>query len=128
MTATSGDDENGAEMVGLVVQLVSLTQDLVEAKLRLEAVNKEMVAFIEGLRTDVDQVSKAGWLELAEARKSSGSRSVSRLQLPSSEGEREVAFNEKKTKVPFSNLEIVSLLEDVCCRSLFCCRRLSRCE
>ena len=41
MTATSGDDENGAEMVGLVVQLVSLTQDLVEAKLRLEAVKKQ---------------------------------------------------------------------------------------
>ena len=36
----SGDDESGAEMVGLVVQLVSLTQDLVEAKLRLEAVKK----------------------------------------------------------------------------------------
>jgi len=67
-----GDNEGGAEMVGLVVQLVSLTQDLVEAKLRLEA------------------VSKAGWLELAEARKSTGSRSVSRLQLPSTEGEREV--------------------------------------
>ena len=50
-----------------------------------------MVAF-----TVVDQVSKTGWLELAEARKSSGSRSVSRLQLPSSEGEREVAFNEQK--------------------------------
>ena len=82
-----------------------------------------MVAF-----TGFDQVSKSGWLELAEARKSNGSRSVSRLQLPSSEGEREVACNEKKTKVPFSNLETVSLLEDVCCRSLFCCRRLSRCE
>ena len=41
MTATSGDDESGAEMVGLVVQLVSLTQDLVEAKLRLEAVKKQ---------------------------------------------------------------------------------------
>ena len=39
----SGDDESGAEMVGLVVQLVSLTQDLVEAKLRLEAVKKKHV-------------------------------------------------------------------------------------
>ena len=38
------------------------------------------------------QVSKAGWLELAEARKSTGSTSVSRLQLPSIEGEREVDF------------------------------------
>ena len=35
-------------------------------------------------------MSKAGWLELAEARKSTGSRSVSSLQLPSTEGEREV--------------------------------------
>ena len=55
-----------------------------------------MVAFIEGVRTGVDQVSKSGWLELAEARKSNGSRSVSRLQLPSTEGEREVAFKKKK--------------------------------
>ena len=39
---TSGDHESGAEMVGLVVQLVSLTQDLVEAKLRLEAVKKHV--------------------------------------------------------------------------------------
>ena len=38
MTGTIRDEEGGAEMVGLVVQLVSLTQDLVEAKLRLEAV------------------------------------------------------------------------------------------
>ena len=52
-----------------------------------------MVAF-----TVVDQVNKSGWLELAEARKSNGSRSVSRLQLPSSEGEREVAVNEKKNQ------------------------------
>ena len=37
-------------------------------------------------------MSKAGWLELAEARKSTGSTSVSRLQLPSTEGEREVDF------------------------------------
>jgi len=35
-------------------------------------------------------VSKAGWLDLAEARKSLGSMAVSRLQLPSEEGEREV--------------------------------------
>ena len=44
------------------------------------------------VRIAVAQVSKAGWLELAEARKSTGSRSVSRLQLPSTEGEREVDF------------------------------------
>ena len=44
------------------------------------------------VRIAVTQVSKAGWLELAEARKSTGSRSVSRLQLPSTEGEREVDF------------------------------------
>ena len=44
------------------------------------------------MRIAVGQVSKAGWLEMAEARKSTGSRSVSRLQLPSTEGEREVAF------------------------------------
>ena len=31
-------------------------------------------------------------MELAEARKSTGSTSVSRLQLPSTEGEREVDF------------------------------------
>ena len=41
MTGTIGDEEGSAEMVGLVVQLVSLTQDLVEAKLRLEAVENE---------------------------------------------------------------------------------------
>ena len=34
--------DGDAEMVGLVVQLVSLTQDLVEAKLRLEAVKKHV--------------------------------------------------------------------------------------
>ena len=38
------DDESGAELVGLVVQLVTLTQDLVEAKLRLEAVKQLIVA------------------------------------------------------------------------------------
>ena len=38
------DDESGAEMVGLVVQLVTLTQDLVEAKLSLEAVKQLIVA------------------------------------------------------------------------------------
>ena len=45
MTRTMGDEESGAEMVGLVVQLVSLTQDLVEAKLRLEAVTKHVCPF-----------------------------------------------------------------------------------
>ena len=37
-------------------------------------------------------MSKAGWLDLAEARKSLGSMAVSRLQLPSEAGEREVVF------------------------------------
>ena len=49
------------------------------------------ISFLD-VRIAVGQVSKAGWLEMAEARKSTGSRSVSRLQLPSTEGEREVAF------------------------------------
>ena len=77
-----------------------------------------MVAF-----TEVDQVSKAGWLELAEARKSNGSRSVSRLQLPSTEGEREVAFNEQEQSFTFQPV----LLLEVGFWKLFCCGRLSHC-
>ena len=57
MTGTSENDESGAEMVGLVVQLVSLTQDLVEAKLRLEAVKKRVCVYY--VRIAVSQVSKA---------------------------------------------------------------------
>ena len=35
---TKGKDESSAEMVELVVQLVTLSQDLIEAKMRLEEV------------------------------------------------------------------------------------------
>lgn len=62
------------EMTSLTIQLLSLTQDLVTAKLRMES------------------TAKTGWMLLAKARYVSpgGPSSISRLQLPSSDSDKEV--------------------------------------
>jgi len=67
------------ELVGLAVHLVSLTQDLVTAKLKLEV------------------AAKTGWIHLAKARYVSpgGPNSISKLQLPSSDSEKEVEASVK---------------------------------
>jgi len=62
------------EMTSLTIQLLSLTQDLVTAKLRMET------------------AAKSGWILLAKARyvTPGGPSSISKLQLPSTDSEKEV--------------------------------------
>merc|ERR1711942_85828 len=62
------------ELTSLTIQLLSLTQDLVNAKLRMET------------------TAKSGWILLAKARYVSpgGPTSISRLQLPTEESDKDV--------------------------------------
>merc|ERR1719310_1222101 len=63
-----------SELTDLTIQLFSLTQDMVNTKLKLEL------------------AAKSGWILLAKARYVSpgGPTSISRLQLPSAESEKDV--------------------------------------
>eukprot|EP00092_Neocalanus_flemingeri_P032282 GFUD01035099.1.p1 GENE.GFUD01035099.1~~GFUD01035099.1.p1 ORF type:complete len:222 (+),score=91.15 GFUD01035099.1:78-743(+) len=67
------------EMTSLTIQLLSLTQDLVTTKLRMEA------------------SAKTGWILLAKARYVSpgGPSSISKLQLPSIDSEKEVTATKR---------------------------------
>jgi len=67
------------EMTSLTIQLLTLTQDLVTAKLRMET------------------TAKSGWILLAKARYVSpgGPSSISKLQLPSTDSEREVVATKR---------------------------------
>ena len=61
-----------AEMTNLTVELLSLSQDLVTAKLRLEA------------------AAKSGWILLAKARYVSPGGGVTISQVPSTEGDKQM--------------------------------------
>jgi len=72
MSTVENLQKQDEELVILVVKMVSLAQDLVETKMRLEI------------------LCKGGWIELAEARKATSTTSVSSLQLPTSESKGEI--------------------------------------
>jgi len=67
------------ELTSLTLQLLTLTQDLVNAKLRME------------------DTAKSGWILLAKARYVSpgGPTSISKLQLPSEESDKEVVASKR---------------------------------
>ena len=74
MTSSEAEEtsELEAEMTNLTVALLSLSQDLITAKLRLEA------------------AAKTGWILLAKARYVSQGGGVTISQIPSSEGDRQM--------------------------------------
>ena len=75
MTSSEESEELEAEMTNLTVELLSLSQDLITAKLRLEA------------------AAKSGWILLAKARyvsQGGGGAGLSISQVPASEGDRQM--------------------------------------
>ena len=72
MSSSEECEELEAEMTNLTVELLSLSQDLITAKLRLEA------------------AAKTGWILLAKARYVSQGAGLTISQVPGSEGDREM--------------------------------------
>ena len=72
MTSAEETSELEAEMTNLTVALLSLSQDLITAKLRLEA------------------AAKTGWILLAKARYVSRGGGMTISQVPSSQGDRKM--------------------------------------
>ena len=72
MSSSEESVELEGEMTNLTVELLSLSQDLITAKLRLEA------------------AAKTGWILMAKARYVSQAGGVNISQVPSSEGDRKM--------------------------------------
>ena len=72
MSSSEESVELEAEMTNLTVELLSLSQDLITAKLRLEA------------------AAKTGWILLAKARYVSQGGGVTISQVPSTEGDKQM--------------------------------------
>ena len=72
MSSSEESVELEAEMTNLTVELLSLSQDLITAKLRLEA------------------AAKTGWILLAKARYVRGGGGLDISQVPSTEGDRQM--------------------------------------